>query len=167
MLLSWKLVAVQFVVIMCMTGVGYFYFNHTQARLEQMAKDNQQLEIAVRTQTDAIKAQQEAAQRQNTQITALQTNMARAEMDRRDLEARLRRMDLQSRARTDSAGVEALINRATVQVFRDIEILTAPRDQPVNIQSAAPVLTTPTAPPAANSNVQPPPRPPATTRGTP
>jgi len=187
--LSWKLVAIQFVVMLALVGVGYAYFNHTQARIEQLVKDKEQLEAAVKTQTETILAQQAAAQRQNAEIGTLQLSTARAEGTRRELEARLRRTDLQARARADSVGLETRINRATVQAFRDIETLTAPRDRPApppapetvspassstpanpTSQPAAPAASSPSRasarPPTSTAgsagSPQPPPRPPVT-----
>lgn len=149
------------IIIACMAGGGYLYFSHAQAQIAQLSQDKARLETAVQLQEQTIAAQQEAAARQNQQMFALQQSMAQAEGTRRELEARLRRADLQNRARANSAETESRINRATVQAFRDIELLTQPQDRP---RSTAPAAnnTIPAAQPSGA--VQPPPRPPV--RGT-
>lgn len=150
------------IIIACMAGGGYLYFSHAQAQIAQLSEDKARLETAVQLQEQTIAAQQEAAARQNQQMFALQQSMAQAEGTRRELEARLRRADLQNRARANSAETESRINRATVQAFRDIELLTQPQDRP---RSTAPAANN-TTPAAAQPSgaVQPPPRPPV--RGT-
>lgn len=160
--ISSKLMLIQAVVIVLLLGMGYWYYNHSQYRIQQLSEDKAKLETAVQLQTETIVAQQAAAQRQNTESFNLQQNMQQAEITRRELEQRLRRMDLQMRARTNAMDLEQQVNRDISQAFRDIENLTQSRNRTTPVTTLTPARPTT----ASNaSNVQPPPSPPV--RGAP
>jgi hypothetical protein len=124
-----KVVLIQFAVIVCMVGLGYMYYTHSQDTIQKLNQNNAKLETAIQMQEQTIAAQKDAVQKQNAAMFVLQQRLSDAEIKRKDLEARLRRADLQAMARNNAADLEARINRATVQAFRDIETVTAPKDR--------------------------------------
>lgn len=163
-----KIIGIQLIVILLMVAGGYAYFRYSQGVIATLHENNARLETAVKTQEETIAAQQAAAVRQNEQTLILQQNLGSSETVRRDLEARLRRANLEAMARANSADLERRMNSATERAFRDIEVITAPRDRPRAVQ---PVSTAPIPQPQPQANpvqaaqpppltTQPPPRPP-------
>jgi uncharacterized Zn finger protein (UPF0148 family) len=162
-----KIAAIQLIVILLMSIAGYLYFKHTESVITSLHEDKAKLETAVREQEATIQAQQDAADRQNKETLHLQQRLADADNNRRRLESLLRRKDLESMARANSADLETRVNRATIRAFGDIEMITTPRDRPQPPASAStptPQQTPATVTGAVPSNVQPPPRPPAPTK---
>lgn len=179
-----KVVLIQFAAMACMVGLGYWYYTSSQDTIQQLTKDKAKLETAVQMQEQTIAAQKQAADRQNAAMFSLQQHLAEAEQTRKDLEGKLRRSDLQAMARNNASALEAKVNRATVQTFRDIEIVTAPKDRPAppaapdtkvdtstlnksvpasSKSSSTPSVTKPTNatnPTNQSKSPQPPPRPP-------
>jgi chromosome segregation ATPase len=125
-----KIALAQLLIILCMIGGGYAYYNHVQGVITILQDNAAKLQTAVETQQATIQAQQEAAARQGTAITTLQRQTVDAESRRRELESVLRQRDLATMGRTNSADLERRMNRATDRVFRDLEHLTAPKDRP-------------------------------------
>lgn len=163
--------------MLAMAAGGYLYFKHSQNVIESLVADKARLEGAVATQQETIEAQRSAAERQNQATFALQQQIADAERSRRDLEMILRRRNLETMARNNSADLEQRINRATATIFRDLEILTAPGDRPSRPAGSSDVTqpATPTSQPAPAApsggtslptNFQPPPRPPVRSGAT-
>lgn len=154
--IGWKIVAIQAVLMLLMIGAAYWYWNWSQDRIATLAGENSQLLMATQTQEQTIQYLRDSAQNQATQMTLLQQSLADAERDRRSMEGRLRRMNLQLMARNNAADLENQINASTRSAFAEIERITSPTGRIV------PSSTPPAAQPADNS--QPPPRPPVRTR---
>lgn len=151
--MSSKLILILLVVIVLMGGASYAYFRYSQAEIATLHENIAKLETAVRIQEETIKAQQEAAKKQNAAMLGLQQDVMQAESQRRDLEIKLRKHDLEALARSRSGELEQKMNQATIRAFRDIEVLTGAKPQQVT--PVAPVApTAPNKPPsnAANNN---------------
>jgi len=188
-----KVVLIQFAVMACMVGLGYWYYTSSQDTIMQLNKDKAKLETAVQLQEQTIAAQKQAAERQNAAMFELQQSLANAEITRRELETKLRKADLQAMARNNAGDLEAKVNRATTQAFRDIETVTSPKDRPAppappattvdtsglkqplggnkpDVSSTSTNSTPATKPAATNtstkSSPQPPPRPPQRSGGS-
>lgn len=157
--LSSKLVLVQFAAIAIILALGYWYFSHSQSTIQQLNQNIAKLETAVKIQEDTIAAQKQAADRQNGAIFELQKSLADAELTKKNLEAKLRKIDLQALARTNAVQLEMTINQSTAQSFKELEQITQPKigsnTQTNNTTPVSPQTTTTTS-----SNVQPPPKPP-------
>jgi len=143
-----KLVVAQLAVILALSGIGYFYFNRTQGTIKALEQDKAKLETAVNVQTETIKSLEGFWLEQQEQIKTLQSSLNDSESRRRNLEIRLRKMNLEAQARANSVDLENRMNTATKRAFSEIESITG-KAQPVPADSIP-------------SNVQPPPRPPKT-----
>jgi Tfp pilus assembly protein PilO len=148
--ISWKIIMIQTVLMLLLVGTGYWYWSWSQNRIQSLAAATQQLTTAVQTQDTTIRTLEAHARDQAVRMHELQTDLATADRGRRELEARLRRANLQLMARTDAADLERRINQATQQVFGDLERITTPG------ATRTPPASTSTTPSAR----QPPPRPP-------
>ena len=153
--ISSKLGLIQWVIIIMLLGTGVAYWSYSQRKIEDLTTQNAALTQAVNSQHQTIHQLQQHAGRTATMMEQLQTDLSQAERGRRDLEVRLRRMNLQVMARTDAADLERRINTATQEVFRDLEQITG--GAPVAPTSQATPRTTTPAPTTVPA---PPPRPP-------
>ena len=114
-------------------------------------------------QEKTIEAQTNAAIRQNTAMFELQQNLSGAELQKRQLETRLRSVDLQATARANAMGLEIKINESTANIFKNIENITASKNRTNNVAilpEESPVATSNSLPQQSTNNPQPPPRPP-------
>lgn len=144
----------QLAIIATLLGVGYLYYNHTQSIISKLQTDNASLTSAVTTQKTTIESLKNNFEKQNEEIQRLQVQIRNSESRRRDLEKRLRDANLEAAARDNSKKIEQIINDATAREFKNIEVLTSPKNK------VEPSIT----PPDKNTdkNVQPPPSPPKT-----
>ena len=129
-----KIALAQFLIILCMGGGGYMYYDHIQGVITTLQENAVKLQTAVEVQQATIQAQQEAAVRQGSAITNLQRQTIDAEGRRRELENTIRQRDLATMGRNNSADLERRMNRATDRVFRDLENLTVPKNLPQSPQ---------------------------------
>jgi biopolymer transport protein ExbB/TolQ len=140
--ISSKLGLIQWVIIIMLLGTGVAYWYYSQNKIAQLTTQNAALTGAVNSQHQTIHQLQQHAGRTATMMEQLQTDLSQAERGRRDLEVRLRRLNLQVMARTDAVDLERRINSATQQVFRDLEQMTGGAPA-VPTSQATPRTTTP------------------------
>jgi hypothetical protein len=161
-----KIVIVLSAIIACLIAVGYMYYNHSQKTISQLTANNAKLESAVQLQEQTILLQQQSTQRQNDAIFTLQKNLADADRNKRELEIKLRSMNLQSQARTNAGQLESKINQSTSDVFKQIEEITTPKDRDAVDLAQISKIDNPNIvsknniPSSKSSSPQPPPRPP-------
>lgn len=177
-----KITFVLVIALVMVAGSFAAYFKWSQGRINDLVADNAKLTVAIKVQEATIATLKQSAERQAGEILALQQNVAAAEQERRTLEGKLRKLNLQMMARNNAADLESRINRATVRAFGDIENLTGTprRDETTAPQGATsgsqptasqtPASQAPAAPPASSQPAptnnsqqggsQPPPRPP-------
>ena len=114
-----------FFIIMCvMGGVGYWYYTDTQARLETLQQNNAKLEVAVNTNEQALSSLQAdyaSAQKELTEINTAYQNIRR---QNQQLAEKLKEVDLQSAAISNSKAAERIVNRGTVNANRCFELLS-------------------------------------------
>ena len=119
-----RLSAILFVVILVMGGIGYWYYNDTQATISTLTENNAKLGMAVETQEAAIESLQQdyaAMAAENQRI-----NEAYAEIRRQNdrLSSKLADMDIGLLAAEKPDSIERAINRGTVNAGRCFEILS-------------------------------------------
>ena len=119
-----KLAGALFVVILVMGGIGYWYYNDTQARMAILQENNAKLETATQLQEEAINSLQAdyaLAQEENTRI-----NQAYAEIRRQNnrLSSKLADMDLGLLAAEKPGSIERAIDNGTRNALRCFEILS-------------------------------------------
>jgi len=116
------------VVLAVLGGVGYgavWYYNDTQARIQQLAENNAKLESVVATQSETIQAQQEIAQKQAELTSELQGKLQQAEEYQDELRSKLQKHDLTRLSQSKPALIEKRINNGTKALFDDLESLTS------------------------------------------
>ena len=114
-----------FFIIMCvMGGVGYWYYTDTQERLQILQENNAKLEVAVITNEQALSSLQ--ADYANAQKELSEINIAYQNIRRQNqqLAEKLRDVDLQSAALSNSRAAERIVNRGTVNANRCFELLS-------------------------------------------
>lgn len=119
-----RLSAILFVVILVTGGIGYWYYTDTQSTIATLTSNNAQLEIAIKTNEQALESLQEdyaAAQAETQRINAEYAEIRR-QNDR--LARRLSEVDLGLLASERPDSVERIINRGTVNAGRCFEILS-------------------------------------------
>ena len=111
-------------VILILSLGGYWYYNNTQKRMTTLVENNAQLEIAIKTNEQALESLQEdyaAAQAETQRINAEYAEIRR-QNDR--LARRLSEVDLGLLASERPDSVERIINRGPVNAGRCFEILS-------------------------------------------
>lgn len=165
-----KITLVLVVALVIVMGSSAAYFRWSQGRINDLVAYNSKLTVAIKVQEATISTLQQSAERQAGEIFSLQQNVAAAEQERRTLEGKLRKLNLQMMARNNAAELERRINQATARAFGDIETLTrsgnllpqqssAPRGEPSTPATSS--TASASVPPPEGS--QPPPRPPVRT----
>ena len=119
-----RLAGLLLVVIVVMSGIGYWYYTDTQARMAILQENNAKLEMATQLQEEAINSLQAdyaLAQEENARI-----NQAYAEIRRQNarLSDKLADMDLGLLAAERPESIERAINRGTENAGRCFEILS-------------------------------------------
>jgi septal ring factor EnvC (AmiA/AmiB activator) len=114
-----------FFIIMCvMGGVGYWYYTDTQSRLAILQENNAKLEVAVATNEQALASLQTdyaSAQKELAEINTAYQNIRR---QNQQLAEKLKEVDLQSAAISNSRAAERIVNRGTVNANRCFELLS-------------------------------------------
>ena len=119
-----RLAGLLLVVIMVMGGIGYWYYNDTQAKLAILQENNAKLNIAVQTNEETINSLQAdyaAIQAENTRINA---EYAAIRRQNSILAGKLADMDIGLIASQRPDSIERAVNRGTLNAGRCFEILS-------------------------------------------
>jgi cell division protein FtsB len=119
-----RLAGLLLVVIMVMSGIGYWYYTDTQARMAVLQENNAKLNIAVQTNEETINSLQAdyaAIQAENTRINA---EYAAIRRQNSVLASKLADMDLGLLASQRPESIERAVNRGTENASRCFEILS-------------------------------------------
>jgi chromosome segregation ATPase len=119
-----RLAGLLLVVIMVMGGIGYWYYNDTQAKIAILQENNAQLNIAVQTNEQALESLQ--ANYLQVQAENQRINAAYAEIRRQNnrLADKLSDIDLGLLAAERPDSIERAVNRGTENAGRCFEILS-------------------------------------------
>jgi FtsZ-binding cell division protein ZapB len=107
-------------ILVTVLGMGYWYYNSSQATIATLRENNAQLEVAVQTATDSLKTMQEDVARINELNLGLQNDLKKAEEYGDDLRAKLREHNLTALAIKKPGLLEGRMNGATANLWRDI-----------------------------------------------
>ena len=119
-----RLAGLLLVVIIVMGGIGYWYYNDTQARMAILQENNAKLETATQLQEaamESLQADYALAQQENTRL-----NQAYAEIRRQNsrLSDKLSDIDLGLLAAERPESIERAINSGTQNAGRCFELLS-------------------------------------------
>lgn len=113
-----------FVMLLTLGGIGYWYYNDTQATIGTLRSNNAKLAVAAETSKETInKLQADAAQFEKSN-QELQSQLNEAEEYSDDLASKLRRHNLTVLTLQKPGLIETRVNNATAKLFDEMETLT-------------------------------------------
>ena len=115
-----KIAIVAGMLIACLSGVFYWYYNDTQARIATLRENNAKLEVAVNTAESSLDLVKNEMAKVGELNKELQTSIQKSEAYGDDLRNKLQQLDLVQDAIKDAAKLEGKMNGATANVWRDI-----------------------------------------------
>lgn len=115
-----KIAIVAGMLIACLSGVFYWYYNDTQARIATLRENNAKLEVAVNTAESSLDLVRSEMAKVGKLNKELQTSLQKSEAYGDDLRNKLQQLDLVQDAIKDAAKLEGKMNGATANVWRDI-----------------------------------------------
>lgn len=115
-----KIAIVAGMLIACLSGVFYWYYNDTQARIATLRENNAKLEVAVNTAESSLNLVKNEMAKVGELNKELQTSLQKSEAYGDDLRNKLQQLDLVQDAIKDAAKLEGKMNGATANVWRDI-----------------------------------------------
>ena len=119
-----RLAGILLVVILVMGGVGYWYYNDTQARMAILQDNNAKLNIAVQTNEAALESLQADYASAQNEISSLNAAYTAIRRQNQRLANKLEEIDLEAAAIANAEGIEAAVNRGTVNAGRCFELLS-------------------------------------------
>jgi septal ring factor EnvC (AmiA/AmiB activator) len=119
-----KLAGIMFIIMCAMGGLGYWYYNDTQARLAILQENNAKLETAVQTSEAALASVQADYARASSELNALNQEYAAIRRQNQELANKLADLDLTAAALSNPAGIERAVNRGTENAGRCFELLS-------------------------------------------
>ena len=122
--MGYKISAALLVVIAAMCGLGYWYYNNTQATIMTLTENNAKLNTAVELNEEALSSLQTDYARVNTELSTLNEEYQAIRRQNRALADKLERIDLESAAVTNPDSIERAVNAGTVNAGRCFELLS-------------------------------------------
>ena len=105
-------------------GLGYWYYQDTQARIATLRDNNAKLTVAAETSKETIgRLQADAAQFEQTNIQ-LREQLNEAEAYSDELAGKLRRHNLTVLTLQKPGLIESRVNNATAKLFDEMETIT-------------------------------------------
>jgi septal ring factor EnvC (AmiA/AmiB activator) len=119
-----RLAGILLVVILVMGGVGYWYYNDTQARMAILQDNNAKLNIAVQTNEQALESLQADYASAQNEISSLNEAYTAIRRQNQQLADKLQEIDLTAAAISNAEGIERAVNRGTENAGRCFELLS-------------------------------------------
>jgi septal ring factor EnvC (AmiA/AmiB activator) len=119
-----RLAGILLVVILVMGGVGYWYYNDTQARMAILQDNNAKLNIAVQTNEAALESLQADYASAQNEISSLNAAYTAIRRQNQRLADKLEKIDLTAAAIANAEGIERAVNRGTENAGRCFELLS-------------------------------------------
>lgn len=122
--MGYKISAALLIVIMAMSGLGYWYYKSSQATIMTLTENNAKLNTAVQLNEETISSLQTDYARVNTELTALNEEYQAIRRQNQLLADKLQKIDLESAAVTNPAAIERAVNAGTRNAGRCFELLS-------------------------------------------
>lgn len=119
-----KLAGLLFLMMLGMAGIGYWYYNDSQARMAILQENNAKLNTAVQISEQAVASLQADIQRANEQLKVVNQEFAAIRAQNNVLANKLAKHDLAVLGSDKPSLVEKMINRGTVNAGRCFELLS-------------------------------------------
>jgi len=107
-----------------MGGIGYWYYNDTQARMAILQDNNAKLNIAVQTNEAALESLQADYASAQNEISSLNEAYSAIRRQNQRLADKLQEIDLTAAAIANAEGIERAVNRGTENAGRCFELLS-------------------------------------------
>lgn len=107
-----------------MGGVGYWYYNDTQARMAILQDNNAKLNIAVETNEAALESLQADYATAQNEISSLNDAYTAIRRQNQVLADKLQEIDLTAAAISNAESIERAVNRGTENAGRCFELLS-------------------------------------------
>ena len=107
-----------------MGGVGYWYYNDTQARMAILQDNNAKLNIAVETNEAALESLQADYATAQNEISSLNDAYTAIRRQNQVLADKLQEIDLTAAAIANAESIERAVNRGTENAGRCFELLS-------------------------------------------
>lgn len=119
-----KLAGLLLVVIFVMGGIGYWYYTDTQKRIAILQENNIKLEVAVKTNEEALSSLQASYASAQEELNTINAEYASIRRQNQELADKLQKIDLTAAALANPAGIERAVNRGTENAGRCFELLS-------------------------------------------
>lgn len=122
-----KLYAMLFVGALIIAAIGgaYFYYKDSQARIAQLIENNAKLELVAQTNQETIDQMQDDIEINKQRSDELAGRMREAEVYQDVLISKLRKHNLTRLAEQKPGLIEIRVNKATKELFDDLEKITS------------------------------------------
>lgn len=133
-----KIAAVMGSIMLVITGVFYWYYQDSQARIQTLSENNAKLETAVAINEQTIGSLQENYAQSQEQLRAVHAEFRQIRRQNSVLAEKLERHDLGVLGNARPGLVENVVNRATDKVNRCFEILSGAEftEEEINAETA-------------------------------
>lgn len=119
-----KLAGILLLMMLGMAGIGYWYYNDTQARMSILQENNAKLNTAIQISEQAVASLQENIQRANEQLKLVNQEFAAIRAQNNVLSEKLAKHDLAVLGAGKPGLVEKLVNRGSANAARCFELLS-------------------------------------------
>ena len=109
---------------MTMGGIGYWYYNDTQATIAVLTENNAKLELAVATNEETIQTMAADFAAANEEIRRVNSEFAAIRQQNNRLASKLADFDLGLLAANKPESIERAVNRGTESAGRCFELLS-------------------------------------------
>lgn len=119
-----RLAGLFLIVIIVMSGIGYWYYTDTQSRMAILHENNAKLETAIEISEQTVTALRETQAQLNREIQRVNNDFARIRRQNQILASKLTEHDLGLLAEEKPGLIERIIETASEKKFRCFELLS-------------------------------------------
>ena len=119
-----KLAIVMFMLLLGAGGIGYWYYNDTQARMAILQENNAKLNTAVELNEQTISSLETDYAKASSELASLNEAYTAIRRQNQRLADKLQEIDLTAAAIANAESIEKAVNRGTVNAGRCFELLS-------------------------------------------
>jgi len=119
-----KLAIVMFMLLLGAGGIGYWYYNDTQARMAILQENNAKLNTAVELNEQTISSLEQDYANASSELASLNEAYTAIRRQNQQLADKLQQIDLTAAAIANAEGIERAVNRGTENAGRCFELLS-------------------------------------------
>lgn len=119
-----KLAGLFLIVIIVMSGIGYWYYTDTQSRMATLQQNNARLETAIEINEQTIDAMRQSQEELNQEIERVNGDFARIRRQNQVLADKLADHDIGLLGEAKPGLIDRIIDNASEKAFRCFEILS-------------------------------------------